>query len=186
MTKHVEKRNLPYTPEQLFALVAEVDKYREFLPWCQSSTIIKKENNDSIFYADLVIGYKMVSEKFRSKVILDYPNRIDVEYLSGPMKYLKNYWKFIREDDGSCTIDFYVDFEFKNRFFQNLMGVFFNELIRRMVSSFETRARQIYGSSGLEQNSKACEEGADEAVPSNDSKGKDKSSPPDKEFLSKA
>ncbi len=147
MTKHVEKRNLPYTPEQLFSLVAEVDKYQDFLPWCQSSVIKQREGD--IFYADLVIGYKRIREKFGSKVSLDYPNRINVEYLSGPMKYLRNYWQFIREKDGSCTIDFYVDFEFKNIILQNLMGVFFNELIRRMVTAFEQRAKQIYGENGL-------------------------------------
>ncbi|MBK9585022.1 MAG: type II toxin-antitoxin system RatA family toxin [Alphaproteobacteria bacterium] len=147
MTKHVEKRNLPYTPEQLFTLVAEVDKYQDFLPWCQSSVIKRREGN--IFYADLIIGYKMIREKFGSKVTLTNPNRIDVEYLSGPMKYLKNHWQFLREQDGSCTIDFYVDFEFKNIILQNLMGVFFNELIRRMVSAFEQRAKQVYGENGL-------------------------------------
>lgn len=87
MTKHVEKRNLPYTPEQLFTLVAEVDKYQDFLPWCQSSIIKRREDN--VFYADLVIGYKRIREKFGSKVTLNEPHRIDVEYLSGPMKYLK-------------------------------------------------------------------------------------------------
>lgn len=147
MTKHVEKRNLPYTPEQLFTLVAEVDKYQQFLPWCQSSVIKRREGD--IFYADLVIGYKRIREKFGSKVTLDHPNRINVEYLSGPMKYLRNYWQFIREEDGSCTIDFYVDFEFKNIILQNLMGVFFNELVRRMVTAFEQRAKQIYGEKGL-------------------------------------
>ncbi|MCB1839972.1 MAG: type II toxin-antitoxin system RatA family toxin [Alphaproteobacteria bacterium] len=149
MTKHIEKRNLPYTPEQLFTLVAEVDKYQQFLPWCQKSVIKRREGD--VFYADLIIGYKMVREKFGSKVSLKYPERINVEYLSGPMKYLSNYWQFIREEDGSCTIDFYVDFEFKNLILQNLMGVFFNELVRRMVSAFEQRAREIYGENGLDK-----------------------------------
>ncbi len=147
MTRHIEQRNLPYTPEQLFGLVAEVDKYSEFLPWCLSSVIKRREGN--VFYADLVIGYKVVREKFGSKVTLTHPERIDVQYLSGPMKYLTNQWKFIREPDGSCTIDFYVDFEFKNRVLQGLMGAFFNELVRRMVSAFEQRAKSLYGESGI-------------------------------------
>lgn len=147
MTRHIEKRNLPYTPEQLFGLVAEVDKYSEFLPWCLSSVIKRREGN--VFFADLVIGYKVVREKFGSKVTLAHPERIDVQYLSGPMKYLTNQWKFIREPDGSCTIDFYVDFEFKNRVLQGLMGAFFNELVRRMVSAFEQRAKSLYGESGI-------------------------------------
>ncbi len=143
MPTHAEKRKLPYTPEQLFDLVADVEKYPEFLPWCLSS-YIKKRDGD-VFYADLVIGYKMVREKFGSKVTALRPDHVHVEYLRGPMKHLSNHWRFIPEPDGSCTIDFYVDFEFKNRFFQKLMGVFFDEIVRRMVSAFEERARELYG-----------------------------------------
>lgn len=153
MTTHAERRTLPYTPEQLFDLVADVAKYPEFLPWCLSSRI-KKWDGDTVFYADLVIGYKMVREKFGSKVTLNAPDHIHVEYLSGPMKYLSNHWKFIREDDGSCTIDFFVEFEFKNRLLQNLIGVFFNEVVCRMVGAFEERAQDLYGASGLDQESK--------------------------------
>ena len=112
MPTHAEKRNLPYTPEQLFALVAQVEKYPEFLPWCLASRITRRE--EKAFYADLVIGYKMVREGFSSKVTLSTPDHIHIEYLKGPMKYLSNHWRFICEPDGSCTIDFFVDFEFKN------------------------------------------------------------------------
>lgn len=150
MTTHAEKRNLPYTPEQLYALVADVERYPEFLPWCIASRITKREG-DRVFYADLVIGYKMVREKFGSKVTLNEPNHIHVEYLSGPMKYLSNHWNFIPEKDGSCTIDFFVDFEFKNKILQNLIGVFFNEVVQRMVSAFEARAKDLYGQSGLQK-----------------------------------
>lgn len=150
MTTHAEKRNLPYTPEQLFALVADVGRYPEFLPWCLSSRITQRDG-DNVFYADLIIGYKMVQEKFGSRVTLDAPNLVHVEYLSGPMKYLSNHWKFIREPDGSCTIDFFVDFEFKNRILQNLIGVFFNEVVRRMVGAFEERAHDLYGVPDLHQ-----------------------------------
>ena len=143
MPTHAEKRNLPYTPEQLFDLVADVEKYPEFLPWCISSKITKCDKN--VIYADLVIGYKMVREKFGSKVTLDRPNLIHVEYLSGPMKYLSNHWRFIAEPDSSCTIDFHVDFEFKNAIFRRLMGLFFNEAVRRMVAAFEARAKALYG-----------------------------------------
>lgn len=149
MTTHAERRNLPYTPEQLYKLVAEVEKYPEFLPWCMRADI--KGRDGHIFYADLVIGYKMIREKFGSKVTLEEPDRVRVEYLSGPMKYLSNEWKFIREPDGSCTIDFYVDFEFKNKILQNLMGVFFNDIVRRMVGAFEDRANVLYGAGGINQ-----------------------------------
>lgn len=142
MPTHAEKRELPYTPEQMFALVAAVDKYPEFLPWCLSSRITKRDGN--VFYADLVIGYKMVREKFSSKVVLDAPGSIRVEYLKGPLKYLSNKWDFIPNGTGGCIIDFYVDFEFRNAFFQSLMGVFFNEVVKRMVTAFEERARVLY------------------------------------------
>lgn len=148
MTKHAEKRQLPYTQKQLFDLVAGVDKYPEFLPWCLSSRITRWEG-ENIFYADLVIGYKLVREKFTSRVTLTPNENIHVEYLSGPMKYLSNDWKFIDEGNGRCTIDFYVEFEFKNRMFQNLIGVFFNEVVRRMVGAFEERAKSLYGSNKL-------------------------------------
>lgn len=143
MTTHAEKRTLPYSPELLFDLVAGVEKYPEFLPWCLASRITRREGD--VFYADLIIGYKMVRETFTSKVTAERPDSIRVEYLSGPMRYLSNHWRFIREPDGSCTIDFYVDFEFRNPLLQKLMGAFFNEIVRRMVSAFEARARDLAG-----------------------------------------
>ncbi len=144
MPTHAERRKLPYTPEQLFDLVAAVDKYPQFLPWCRASRITKREGN--VFYADLVIGYKMVREQFTSKVTALRPDHVHVEYLSGPMKYLSNHWRFLPEEDGGCTIDFYVDFEFRNKFFQNLMGVFFEKAVKKMVEAFEERARKLYDS----------------------------------------
>lgn len=149
MPTHAERRTLPYTPEQLFDLVAGVERYPEFLPWCLASRITGAEGN--VFYCDLIIGYKMVREKFGSRVELQHPGHIRVDYLSGPMKHLSNEWRFIREPDGSCTIDFYVDFAFKNRMLQRLMDVFFNEAVRRMVGAFESRARSLYGESGIEE-----------------------------------
>lgn len=145
MPTHAEQKKLPYTAEQLFRLVADVEKYPEFLPWCAASRITKRENEGRIFYADLVIGYKMAREKFGSRVTLAEPSHVHVEYLSGPMKYLSNHWRFIEEPDGSCIIDFYVDFEFKSKIFQGLIEVFFNEVVKRMVAAFEERAESLYG-----------------------------------------
>ncbi len=142
MPTHAEKRKLPYAPKQLFDLVADVERYPEFLPWCLSCKITRREGD--VIYADLVIGYKMVRERFGSRVTLNSPDSIQVEYLTGPMKYLSNQWKFIPEKDGGCTIDFYVDFEFKNFVLQKLMGLFFNEAVRRMVAAFEGRAKALY------------------------------------------
>ncbi|MGB4106695.1 MAG: type II toxin-antitoxin system RatA family toxin [Alphaproteobacteria bacterium] len=145
MPTHAEKRHLPYTAEQLFDLVADVERYPEFLPWCISCKIAVREGN--AIKADVVIGYKMFREKFGSRVLLDRPHHVHVEYLSGPMKYLSNHWRFIPMPEGGCMIDFYVDFEFKNPVFQKLMGVFFNEIVRRMVSAFEARAAELYAAS---------------------------------------
>ena len=142
MPTHIEQREMPYSAEQMFDLVAGVERYPEFLPWCLASRITKREGD--VFYADLIIGYKMVREKFTSKVTLTRPGLVHVEYLSGPMKYLSNHWRFIDGPGGSCTVDFHLDFEFKNPVFQKLMGMFFNEAVKRMVQAFEDRARDLY------------------------------------------
>ena len=146
MPTHAEQRHLPYTPEQLFDLVADVEKYGEFLPWCVACRITKRDakKEKSEIEADLIIGYKMIREKFKSHVVLDRPNHIRVEYLDGPMKSLSNDWKFIPTDDGTCIIDFYVDFEFKNPMLQGLITMFFDKAVSRMVSAFEKRAGELY------------------------------------------
>lgn len=150
MPTHAEKRKLPYTPDQLFGLVADVEKYPRFLPWCLSCKITRRDGD--VFYADLVIGYGMVRECFTSKVTALRPDHIHVEYLSGPMKHLSNHWRFLPQTDGGCLIDFYVDFEFKNLFFQRLMGVFFDKIVRKMVQAFEGRARELYSGTGRKDN----------------------------------
>lgn len=144
MPTHAERRTLPYTPVQMFDLVAAVDKYPQFLPWCIASRITKREG--AVFYADLIIGYKMVRESFSSRVTLNAPHQVQVEYMKGPMRHLNNRWIFEENPDGTCTIDFFVDFEFKNPMIQKLLEVFFHEAVKRMVSAFETRAEQLYGS----------------------------------------
>ena len=145
MLQHIEQRTLPYSQAQLFALVADVDRYREFLPWCAGSRINAWETPD-IFYADLVVGYKMFKERFSSKVYLERPHHIYIEYLKGPLKNLRNHWRFTdHPETASCTIDFSVEFEFENKAFQSLASMFFNEVVKRMVAAFEARAAQIYG-----------------------------------------
>ena len=142
MPTHAEQRTLPYTPEQLFDLVAEVERYPEFLPWCVGARI--RERRDTMIVADLLIGFRMFRERFTSKVSLGKPRRIDVVYSEGPFRYLDNHWAF-EPVEGGCRIDFFVDFEFRSRVLQKLIGVLFNEAVRRMVHAFETRARALYG-----------------------------------------
>lgn len=144
MPTHAEKRVLPYTREQLFDLVADIARYPDFLPWCQGARI--REQSDDRVVADLIIGFKMVRESFTSRVQLVRPDRIDVAYSEGPFRYLNNHWVFTAlPDGGGCEIDFYIDFEFRSRLLQKLIGPLFNEAVRRMVSAFELRAAEIYG-----------------------------------------
>ena len=143
MPTHAEQRVLPYTPEQMYALVADIERYPEFLPWCVGARIRERKGNEIL--GDLLIGYKMVRERFTSRVILNRPDHIDVSYSEGPFKYLSNHWYFIPQNDGGCIIDFYVDFEFRSRFLQKIVEVLFNEAVKRMVSAFEARAHALYG-----------------------------------------
>jgi len=140
---HAERRLLPYTPEQLFDLVADVERYPEFLPWCVGARV--RERTQTTITADLLIGFRMVRERFTSRVVLDRPRRIDVSYTQGPFRYLNNHWEFIAQPEGGCLIDFYVDFEFRSRMLQKVIEVLFNEAVKRMVGAFEARARQLYG-----------------------------------------
>lgn len=144
MLSHVEQKTLPYSCEQMFDLVAGVDKYSEFTPWCVASRINRWEG-ENVFYADLIVGYKFFREKFSSKVILDKPNEISIEYQQGPLKNLTNHWVFSEGENGSCVIDFSVHFEFKNVAFQTLATMFFNEVVKRMIAAFEARALEVYG-----------------------------------------
>ena len=142
MPTHGEQRVLPYTSEQLFALVADIERYPEFLPWCIGARI--RERQPELIVADLIIGFRMFRERFTSRVALDRPRRIDVTYTDGPFRYLNNHWIF-DPAPGGCRIDFFVDFEFKSRLLQRVIELLFHEAVRRMVGAFEARARQLYG-----------------------------------------
>src|SRR5215469_8179685 len=135
MTTHAERRPVPYSPEQMYALVADVERYPEFLPWCLAAKIRQREG--AVIYADLVIGFRMIRERFTSRVALQPGHRIDVNYSEGPFRYLENHWIFEPTAGGGCVIDFHVDFEFKNRVLQKIITVLFNEAVRRMVAAFE-------------------------------------------------
>jgi coenzyme Q-binding protein COQ10 len=143
MPTHAERRHLPYRADQLFDLVADIARYPEFLPWCTGARI--RDRQGDVITADLMIGFRMVRERFISRVTLLRPDRIDVAYSEGPFRYLDNHWRFEPQPDGSTIIDFDVDFEFRSRMLQRLIGLLFNEAVRRMVGAFETRARQLYG-----------------------------------------
>ncbi|MCE2517851.1 MAG: type II toxin-antitoxin system RatA family toxin [Alphaproteobacteria bacterium] len=142
MTTLKEKRVIRHKPEHLYALVADVKSYPEFLPWCMGARI--REQDDSSMRADLMIGFRLYREKFTSYVDLDPASRtINVEYADGPFKYLKNAWVFRPHPDG-CEIDFYVDFEFKSALFQSVVETLFGEAVKKMVRAFETRADALH------------------------------------------
>ena len=142
MPTHAEKRILRYTPEQMFDLVADVRRYPEFLPWCVGARIVSRTETEVV--ADLTIGFKMFREGFRSQVTLDGPERIQVRYLNGPFRYLNNQWRFLPHPNGT-EVRFFVDFEFRSRLLQAVIGTVFNEAVRLMVRAFERRAMQLYG-----------------------------------------
>ena len=141
MPTHHETRFLPQTADQLFDLVSDVEDYPNFLPWCIALRVNSREND--VIRADMVVGFKMIREKFTSKVTLTPKERIDVEYLDGPFRYLENRWLF-REKDGGCEIDFFIDFEFRSRLLRKIMEPLFHEAVRRMVRAFEKRATERY------------------------------------------
>lgn len=143
MPTHAEKRLLPYGRDQVFDLVADVERYPEFLPWCLACRV-KRRESPTLFTADLIIGFKMIRERFTSRVSLFRPDRIDVTYQDGPFRYLNNHWNFGVTDDGGCEIDFYIDFEFKSKTLQRVIGTLFNEAVQRMVNAFEHRATSLY------------------------------------------
>jgi coenzyme Q-binding protein COQ10 len=146
MPTHAEKRVLPYTKEQMFDLVADVERYPEFLPWCLAARV--RERRPDLVVADLLIGFKMFRERFTSRVELKRPTCIDVSYAEGPFRYLNNHWVFTDLPGGRCEIDFFVDFEFRSALLQKVIGLLFNEAVRRMVTAFEGRAKQLYGTGG--------------------------------------
>lgn len=152
MPKHSETRHLPYTPEQMFDLVADVARYPEFLPWVSAMRV--RSNSDTETVADMIVGFKGLRETFTSRVTKVRPEAIDVEYLDGPLKYLRNNWRFRPEEQG-CAVDFTVDFAFKNRVFEMLAGQVFGTALRRMIGAFEDRAAKLYGKSSPSANSAA-------------------------------
>lgn len=142
MPKFTEVRDFPYTKDQMYEMVADVEAYADFLPWCQGVRVYKR--TDDSLYADLIIGFKMFRERFTSHVTFT-DDRIEVEYIKGPLKYLHNHWQFTENDDGGCHVDFLVDFEFRNKIFEKMIGGFFTEAVSHMIGAFEKRADELYG-----------------------------------------
>lgn len=153
MPRHSETRFLPWSPEEMFDLVADVGRYPEFLPWVVAVRPRRKDADAQVW--DMSVGFRSLRETFTSTVRLDRPRHIDVDYLSGPLKHLHNDWHFRPGENGGTRLEFSVDFEFKSKIFERLAGAFFHEAFKRMVASFEARALRLYGSRSLSATSAA-------------------------------
>jgi len=143
MPRHSETKHLPYTPEQLFDLVADVARYDEFLPWVVAVRVRSSSPTETI--ADLVVGFNAFKERFTSRVQKVRPTRICVDYVEGPLKFLHNEWRFEPAADGGTDVFFSVDFAFRSRIFEALAGQMFDRALRRMTNAFEQRAAALYG-----------------------------------------
>ncbi len=153
MPRHSETRLLPWSPEEMFDLVADVRRYPEFLPWVAAVRVRRESETEML--ADMSVGFRALRETFTSSVTLDRPNQIGVDYVSGPLRRLHNDWRFHPHESGGTCLEFCVDFEFKSPIFERLAGAVFHEAFKRMVVSFEARARRLYGSRSLSATSAA-------------------------------
>ena len=157
LPKHAETRILPYSPEQMFDMVADVGRYAEFLPWVSAMRVRKDSATETV--ADMIVGFKGLRETFTSQVRKIRPSEIAVDYIDGPLKYLRNEWSF-RPDPAGCAVDFNVDFAFKNRMFEMLAGQVFGVALRRMIGAFEERAHVLYGAGSTGSSSSSAHSAA--------------------------
>ena len=134
---------MPYSPDQLFDLVADVRRYPEFLPWVVAVRV--RSDGPGEMIADLAVGFRAIKETFTSKVIKQRPGRIEIDYIEGPLKHLHNSWKFVPDGQGGTNIDFCVDFAFRSRMFEMLAGQMFDRALRKMIGAFVERAHVLYG-----------------------------------------
>jgi coenzyme Q-binding protein COQ10 len=141
------ERSVQHSADQMFALVADVERYPEFLPLCEALTVRSRKERDgrTLLVADMTVGYKAIRETFTTQVLLDPGKRaIDVKYIDGPFKRLDNQWRFEPAPGGS-QVTFVIDYEFKSRLFGALMGSMFDRAFRKFAEAFERRAEAVYG-----------------------------------------
>jgi coenzyme Q-binding protein COQ10 len=158
MPRHTEKRDLPYTPEQVFDLVADVKSYQDFLPWIAAVRV--RSDSETEMIADLVVGFRALKETFTSRVHKSRPDEIKIDYVEGPLKYLHNSWKFTSNGRGGTTVEFCVDFAFRSRIFETIAGQMFDRALRRMIGAFEDRAHALYGAGASGSSSSSAQSAA--------------------------
>jgi coenzyme Q-binding protein COQ10 len=137
----------------MYDLVIDVARYAEFLPWVTAVRV--RSNSETEMVADLVVGFKAIKERFTSRVTKTRASSVHVDYIDGPLKYLRNDWRFEPHPAGGCRVEFVVEFAFKNRLFEALAGQMFDHALRRMIGAFETRAIALYGAESGINNSRA-------------------------------
>ncbi|MDQ0320115.1 coenzyme Q-binding protein COQ10 [Pararhizobium capsulatum DSM 1112] len=149
MPQFETRRPVKHSAEQMFDLVADVERYPEFLPLCEALTVRSRKERDGkvLLVADMTIGYKAIRETFATQVLLNRAERvIDVKYIDGPFKYLDNRWRFEDADEGGSNVHFFIDYEFRSRILGALMGSMFDRAFRMFAEAFEKRADAIYAS----------------------------------------
>ena len=143
-------RRVRHAASDMFDLVADVERYPQFVPLCRSLAVRNRTaagpDGIEIIVADMTVAYKLLSETFRSRVTLDRPNlQILVEYLEGPFSHMRNRWEFHPAGQHLCDVKFSIDYEFRSRALALVMGAMFDTAFRRFAEAFEKRADQIYG-----------------------------------------
>ena len=148
MPRFANKRRVRHSAAEMFDLVADVERYPQFVPLCKALKIRQRTANDDgteVVVADMTVSFKLVQETFTSKVTLDRANlKILVEYLRGPFSNLENRWTFEPKSDSECDVGFFIDYEFKSRMLALLMGSMFDAAFQRFAIAFEKRADQVY------------------------------------------
>jgi coenzyme Q-binding protein COQ10 len=138
-----EVRQMPWSADRMFDLVADVGRYGEFLPWVVATRV--KSESETEMIADMLVGFSALREKFTSRVEKRRPEEIRVHYVDGPLRDLDNRWTFRATGPDSCEIEFNVDFAFRNPLLEKLAGQYFDKAFRKMVAAFEARAEELYG-----------------------------------------
>ncbi len=149
MPKFSTTRRVKHAAGDMFDLVADVEKYPQFVPLCHALTVRRRtegENGTQIVISDMTVAYKLISERFTSKVTLDRPNlQILVSYLDGPFSRMENRWTFVEKGSKECEVQFAIDYDFRSRTLGMLMGAMFEAAFRRFSAAFEARANDVYG-----------------------------------------
>jgi coenzyme Q-binding protein COQ10 len=149
MPRFSTKRRVHHSASNMFDLVADAEKYPQFVPMCSAMHLRSRTDKGegvTVIVAVMTVAYKMIRQTFTSRATLDRPNlKILVEYLDGPFKHMQNRWAFHAAGDDACDVEFFIDYEFKSRTLSMLMGALFDTVFRRMATAFEKRADEIYG-----------------------------------------